>query len=198
MIECNVGGMRTSRLKRSQHPRPPVCTISVALQASINGLMGQIYHSAIAWPSSSDNLTCAILAGAGFIRTGLFMKRSAFKENGHIEFKPLSYPGLDKYLDIQAQKVAMKAASFYGHEVEKVFNHVRQEYRKQFSNGPCSDNESILCVLGVAKQEEVGILWISFRQEGADRAVFIEEFEIWKPHRGKSYGENAMRALGNT
>jgi len=93
--------------------------------------------------------------------------------------------------------VADETAKHTPHDPDKVYSHVLQEYRARLVNGPCSDDEAILSICDTATGEAVGLVWISFRQEGSHRAAFIEEIEIFESKRGKGYGTKAIKALGN-
>lgn len=181
-----------------KNPGCPVSLLSTAFRMIINELFTQQYKSAVAWPSSADERTSAILKGAGFRRTGLFMRRSAFNEDGHIEFHPPCASNLDDFLNAHARKIAEQTAAHSFHDPGRVYAHVRQEYQERFSDGPCSDDEAILTVDDVETHETVGLVWTSFRQEGPDRAAFVEEIEIFESKRGKKYGTRAIRALGNS
>jgi ribosomal protein S18 acetylase RimI-like enzyme len=176
----------------------PVPSLSAALRSAIHELLARKYKSATAWPSSVDERMSDILEGAGFKRTGLFMRRSAFSEEGHIEFNSPSSSVLDKFLDAHARRVADETAKHTLHDPEKIYIHVRQDYNARFRNGLSSDDETILSICDAATREIVGSVWVSFRQEGSDRAAFIEEIEILKSKRKRGHGTKAIKALGNS
>jgi ribosomal protein S18 acetylase RimI-like enzyme len=44
---------------------------------------------------------------------------------------------------------------------------------------------------------EIGTIWTSIREEGAERTAFIEEVEISPSERGAGYGARTIKALGN-
>jgi ribosomal protein S18 acetylase RimI-like enzyme len=182
---------------KPKEPDAPVSLLSEALKRVLDDCFARDYKSAIAWPPSTDQTTSSILEAAGFTRTGLFMRRPTFNENGQIAFRPLCASELGSYLDKQARRKAEQAAERTHCDQKKAYLEVRQEYAERFAGGAISDDEAIMEICDASTGDSVGLLWTVVAQQGPDLAAFVEEFEIHESERGKGCGTKTIRAIGN-
>ena len=174
-----------------------VTCIAGALVNILKESLSSTYGSAVCWPHHADHSLSVILKAAGFTQAGLFMQRKAFSEDGQVAFRDLDEAQLNHYLNTHAHKMAAIAAEFHHHNVDMVYAKIREDYEKRFSVGLISDEERIQCIVDNKNGNQVGILWTSLHQEGAVRASFIEEIEIYEESRNRGYGQKAVRAIGN-
>ena len=171
--------------------------LGTLLRAALNReLVGQI-TSAEAFPSATDERLCAILTAAGGTRTGQFMRRTAFREDGRISFRPLALSQLHAYLDDHARRRAQQIAALIHHDVERIRRHILDEFLSTFPHGALSHEAAVHALVDQPTQCIVGTMWTSWHDEGGIATAFIEEFAIDAAVRGRGHGERALRAIGN-
>ncbi|MCC5831403.1 MAG: GNAT family N-acetyltransferase [Phycisphaeraceae bacterium] len=164
----------------------------VAENQLANGL-----RSVITWPAMNDIEWCTVLEKAGFVRTGLFMKRAAIGEDQDIALKTLDDKRLADFLEQHAAKTAEATAMHRQIERDDVIGHVMDDYRTRFSNGSIASSEAILSIVDRPASRAVGLIWLSFHTEGDSPTAFIEEIQIEPAYRRKGYARRCIRSLGS-
>ncbi len=171
--------------------------LGTLLRAALNRELVGGVTSACAWPTATDERLCTILAAAGGTRTGQFMRRTSFREDGRISFRPLDPTRLREYLEDHALRRAQKIAALIHHDVDRIRRHIMDEFLSTFPDGAQNHDEAVHALVDEQTQCIVGTMWTSLHDQGGEATAFIEEFAIDAAVRGRGHGERALRAIGN-
>ncbi len=83
----------------------------------------------------------------------------------------------------------------YGYSVPYAAKYAREEFLRDFPNGPDHSVNELLCIESNDKGKVglVGYLWHAIQDN--EPATFIHDFYIQEKHRSKGYGRQAMEVL---
>jgi ribosomal protein S18 acetylase RimI-like enzyme len=114
-----------------------------------------------------------------------------------LHLRPMRDSEYAAYLDYFIPDYAAEVAASYGLSADDALARVRREIAADLPEGVHTDGHQLLCLVDPAgaADEVIGYLW--FKADAAKRSVFINDFEILPPHRGKGLGKQAMAVLAD-
>ncbi|MFM2089610.1 MAG: hypothetical protein RLZZ127_99 [Planctomycetota bacterium] len=178
-------------------PAGPTEQLGPALHRAIREAWRPGQGSVSAFPPHGDDGWQALLAAAGFRRTGVFMRMSAPAEATGIRFRPLDAPALGTYLAAHADVQAASMVVHRGGLLEAWRGRIAADLEERFRNGSCPGGEGIRAIIDSDAGDEVGVIWTSDHDEGGRLAVFIEEFAIHPQFRRRGCARRALRTIGD-
>lgn len=68
-------------------------------------------------------------------------------------------------------------------------------YNDSLPQGLATPNHRLVCARLAGSEENIGIVWFSFKQRTYGKQLFIYDFEVDTAWRGKGYGEKMLSAV---
>ncbi|MDQ7248207.1 GNAT family N-acetyltransferase [Dongia sedimenti] len=114
-----------------------------------------------------------------------------------LQLRPMQAGEYAAYLEYFVPDYAAEVAASYGLSADDALARVKREIAADLPEGVHTDGHRLLCLVDPAggAEEVIGYLWV--KPDAAKRSVFINDFEILPPHRGKGLGKQAMALLAS-
>jgi len=116
-------------------------------------------------------------------------------EANMISLVPLPQTELDSYLQDSIREYADDHVRTGNWKPEEALERSKREFDELLPQGVNSPGQHLFSIRERATELPVGMIWFAERGQGQTPFAFIYDLIILPEHRGKGYGEAAMRAV---